>query len=159
MVLEGKAGHGDGHAADRVSGGGRWLDGDGGLSGDHGLRRRVRNERAGGTELDELGQDGDGDLLVRGVPEVEPDRRMHPVESLAGDAPIGQVAEHGFAPPPRGDQPDEQRFAGHGLLHGVLVAMTLGGHDDGRAAVDIGAREVGPVDHVRPPVEVAGELR
>ena len=47
-------------------------------------RRRCGRERARGPQLDELGQDRDRDLAVRGVAQVEPDRHLHPVEQCCG---------------------------------------------------------------------------
>ena len=66
-------------------------------------------ELAGGAQLDQLGQDRDGDLAVGGVAEVEPDRHAHPVEQVPWHPAVGEVAEHGLAALAGGDQPDERR--------------------------------------------------
>ena len=86
-------------------------------------------EGAGGPQLDQLGQHGDGDLAVRGVAEVETDRGAHPVEELLRDAALGEVLEQGLAALVRGDQADEGRPGGGRELEGLLVAVTLGGDD------------------------------
>ena len=116
---------------------------------------RDRSEGAGGPQLDQLGQDRDGDLAVGGVAEVQPDGHPHPVESLAGDAAVGEVAEHGLATLPRGDQADERRLGRDRPLERLLVTVALGRDHHDRTGVEPVAGEVVGVDDHGVPVSAA----
>ena len=128
------------------------------------LRRWCVAGRAGGsqapcgTQLDQLGQDRDRDLAVRGVPQVEPDGHVHPVEESAWNAALLEVAEHGFATAPRGDQADEGRGRPHRLLDRLLVAAPLHRDDDKGAGVDAEGGELPGVEDLAAPAESRGQV-
>src|SRR5690242_7190090 len=137
-----------GHPAHRVLGG---YDG---RRSDLGTRP---GQRAGCPQLDQLGQDGDRYLLVRGGPQVQAGRHPDPVELVLRHAAVREVAEHGGPAPARADKP-EVGGPGRGRgLERLLVAVALGGHDDHGAAAGGFRREVGPADEVRPPAEGPGQ--
>ena len=66
------------------------------------------SEGAGRAQLHQLGENGDGHLLVRCLAEVEARGRVHPVELVPGHAALGQVAEHRLGPAAGRDQAEVQ---------------------------------------------------
>jgi hypothetical protein len=64
------------------------------------------DEVARGALLDELGEDRDGDLLVRDLAQIQAGRRVHARELIVGRPPVAQVPEHGVRPLARGDETD-----------------------------------------------------
>jgi hypothetical protein len=115
-------------------------------------------EPAGRPQLDQLGQDGDADLAMGGVTEVEPGGHPHPRQHLLWHTAIGQVAEHGVAATLRGDEADVGRRGPHRLLHRLLVAVALRGDHDGGARIKRVDGEVRSVDQVHLPAHGASQL-
>ena len=55
------------------------------------------SDLTGSAALDEFGEDCHGDLAMRGVSEVEPDRDTDPVDHRRVDPAIGEVTTEGLA--------------------------------------------------------------
>jgi hypothetical protein len=106
--------------------------------------------------LHELGEDRDGHLLVRGVPEVQPGRDAHLVELVLGQSPVGEVAQDRRAALAGPDEAEIGGPGGHRMADQVLVAVALGGDDDHRLSADAFGRELAASDQVDGPADRLG---
>ena len=79
---------------------------------------------------DELGEDRDGDLLLRGGPEVEAGRAAHPRERLLVDAALAKLGRQGPGALRARHEPDVTRAARQRRLQGLFVAAAHRGDDD-----------------------------
>src|ERR1700733_32472 len=121
-------------------------------------RTGARMDTARSAQLDQLGQDRDRDLAVRGPAQVQPGRHPDPVQLVLRHAPFREVAQHSRAPPGR---PAQAQVGGPGrdrLLNGLLVPVTLGGHHHHRALVRVGGRERPAVHHRGAPAQRPGQV-
>src|SRR5215208_5385018 len=114
--------HLDGHAADGVYG---FLRSGGGLRG--GLFPEAGAELR--PQSDDLGHDGERDLLLPARPYGETRRRAHHLQRLLAKAPRPQIREYAPGPPFAGDEPHVGEVQPHPGLDCVLVELPEGGDD------------------------------
>ena len=143
-----RRGHVDRHAADGV---------DLLVAGD--LGRRGGLEVAGRPLPNELGEDRDGDLLVRDPAEIEAGGRVDAGEDVVGEPAVAEVAEDGLGPLARGDEPDVPGRGGERALERVLVVVALRGDDDEGAFADVGGLQVERRQHAPGVRVVLGRAR
>src|SRR5271166_3793367 len=87
-------------------------------------------QRAGRSELDELGQDRDCDLLVGGAAEVKPGWHPDALELVLRDSAVGEISEHGHAALARAHEAKVSRTGRDRALQQALVVVSLARHDD-----------------------------